>query len=102
MSCMRLGVTYKTESVNMALIAKDQIVKETNMATRRKTYDDPDTERNADTVLGGDTAEWELVEAFTTFDKRRCTNCGKTGTFPKDMSKCVWTSCPECGKEMRW
>lgn len=69
------------------------------MATRRKATEQDNA---PETVLGGDYGEWELVEAFTTFDKRRCSNCGKTDTFPKDMSKCIWTNCPDCGKEMRW
>lgn len=69
------------------------------MATRRK-----ETIRNEthDTVLGGDYAEWEMVMEGTSLDIRKCTNCGFTKDFPKDMSKCIWTSCPECGKEMRW
>ena len=54
-----------------------------------------------ETVLGS-TAEWELTMDGTTFDLRRCTNCGFTADFPKDMSSCIWRRCPNCNKEMRW
>lgn len=69
------------------------------MATRRKEKEPNNT---ADTVLGGDYAEWEIVMEGTSLDIRKCTNCGFASDFPKDMNKCIWTSCPECGKEMRW
>lgn len=63
------------------------------MATKKKVQD---------TVLGGDDYEWELVMKGSSLDIRRCTNCGYTSDFPKDMKLCVWNTCPECGKEMRW
>lgn len=60
------------------------------------------TRKKQETVLGGDFGEWIMVDEFTIFDKRKCSNCGKEGTFPKDMKNCTWTRCPDCGKEMRW
>ena len=69
------------------------------MATRKKTIEQTEAH---DTVLGGDYAEWEIVMSGTSLDIRKCTNCGFSSVFPKDMSKCIWTSCPECHKEMRW
>lgn len=64
------------------------------MATRKKQQE---------TVLGGDYGEWVLVQEFPPFDKRKCSNCGyDKETFPKDMQKCILTTCPNCGKEMRW
>lgn len=65
------------------------------MATKKNQHE-------PETVLGGDNAYWELVEAFKPFDKRRCSNCGFETTFPKNMDSCILTSCPECGKDMRW
>lgn len=69
------------------------------MATRKKPIERGNT---YDTVLGGDHAEWEIVMSGSSLDIRKCTNCGFTKDFPKDMSKCIWSKCPECGKEMRW
>lgn len=69
------------------------------MATRKKPMEQDNT---PDTVLGGDYAEWDIVETFSAFDKRKCTNCGYTSDFPKDMKLCIWTSCPNCDKKMRW
>lgn len=69
------------------------------MATKKKTTEQTKT---TDSIMGDDYAEWELTESYTPYDKRKCTNCGFEATFPKDMNDCVWTTCPECGKEMRW
>lgn len=69
------------------------------MTTRKKPIEQ---DRMNDTVLGGDYGEWEIVMEGSSLDIRKCTNCGYTSDFPKDMSKCIWTSCPECHKEMRW
>ena len=69
------------------------------MATRKKSIGQDNT---PETVLGGDYAEWEIVMNGTSLDIRKCTNCGYTSDFPKDMSKCIWRECPECHKEMRW
>lgn len=55
-----------------------------------------------DTVLGHDLYEWKLIVSGTSLDIRQCENCGFTSDFPKDMSDCIWTTCPECGKDMRW
>ena len=59
------------------------------MATKKKS--EPDT-----------TYEWELVQELNVYDKRRCGKCGFESEFPKDMQKCIWTECPECGAQMRW
>lgn len=69
------------------------------MATRKKPIEQIDTR---DTVLGGDHAEWELVMDGTSLDIRKCTNCGFESNFPKNMTDCTWTACPNCHKEMRW
>ena len=57
-----------------------------------------------ETVLGGDgdCAYWDIVEEYSSFDIRKCSACGWSTSFPKEMSDCILKTCPGCNREMRW